>query len=744
MNDNKPEKESFAAYVTRITGFAAAISLGGLFLGLPESLEPWAKEVTRYSVVTWGALVGLPAVIKLIWKNQSQLKRGIQGIRSKGELVVQSVGEAVSTLTTTEGEKQSSISQVTMDLPDQVPVMRYTELPEPLNFLPVNPIPIPRGALTAETAAGFVRNTIQMAGLNMDEDPEILKINSGPTLQSITFQLPRGLQLSTLVKRRDDLANHTGLTQGFSVEPGDVASSATFVIPQAHRAFVYMRDIAPSFIQFSQSAKLPVIFGKDTKGEPIVRDLVKLPHLLVAGTTGSGKSVFVNTLLESLISVRSPDKLKLLLIDPKMVEFNVYNGMPHLMAPTVTEPKRASMALLQICVEMDKRYDELSSVGARNIEQYNKAYPNKAVPYIVVAIDEYADLMMVAGGDVEDAVIRIAQKARACGIHLILGTQRPSADVVTGIIKANLPSRVVFQLQSSHDYRTILEGGHRSLLGKGDGLCRLEDGRLIRFQSAAISGEDEEMIEYIQETKKYWMGRLKAVSSTPQPIAVDWENIKISKDNMPGESIKIEDHRMNELFDVNDGQVSLITNEEENSDENKEQVDKYDTAEHEESGLNSWSETFDILEEDDDNTYNRFVSVIQRCGGFSMSIVNEHLRMELSQAGKYVERMREENLLGSYDDALKMHPWIGDREQSGDSSEDILLDTIKEYICRFRSTRTMEIRDYLNIRKEKVLQMMKLLAEEGFLDLPTSPKSGYTIAWDDEQIRLYLEQKDGM
>jgi len=743
-------KESFSAYVTRVTGIATAISLGGLFLGLPDTLVGVAKMVATYSVVTWTALVGVPMAVKYGWKNHKKIKDTVQEMRSKGGMVVQSVGEVVKNAIPENQDNGSQDEQAhNTDRMEQSSKIGYQDLPEPFSYLPVNPVPIPRGALTKESAPDFVRNTIQMAGLNMDDNPEILMINSGPTLQSITFQLPRGMQLSTLIKRREDLANHTGLTTGFSVEAGDAASSATFVVPQTHRAFVYMRDVAPGFIQFAETARLPVIFGKDTKGDPIYIDLVKLPHLLVAGSTNSGKSVFINTIIESITSVRSPDQAKFLLIDPKMVEFNVYNGMPHLLHPTVTDPKRASLALQKLCVEMDIRYEKLAQVGARNIEQYNKAYPNEAMIYIVAVIDEYADVILVAKGDVEDAVSRIAAKARACGIHLILGTQRPSADVVTGVIKANLPSRVAFKLNTSHDYRTVLEGGSRSLLGKGDGICMLDDGRLIRFQSAAISGDDEEMIEYIQETKKYWIGRAKAVKSVSSTQVVSWSSTDLDTEEMEHSYRPeiMQSENIPDVLEVDDDQVSLKTEIvpiQDDSTEDTVEGGQDHPKDHIE--INDWETTFNLDEDIDRmSSYDRFVALVQRFGGWRMSEVTEHMNIEMPEHVKYVERMVRDGLLGEFDHGLRMRPWVGDHsdeEESSLSDESDLMEKTKEYICRMRSTRTSEIREYLRVRKEKVLKIMQLLAEEGLLERPTHANSGYTISWSEEQIDAYLQELD--
>jgi S-DNA-T family DNA segregation ATPase FtsK/SpoIIIE len=248
------------------------------------------------------------------------------------------------------------------------------------------------------------------------------------------------------------------------------------------------------------NSKLSIAFGRDISGQAIVGNLAKMPHLLVAGATGSGKSVCVNGIITSILFKAKPDEVKFLMIDPKMVELNMYNGIPHLLAPVVTDPRRASLALKKIVGEMEKRYELFSKFGTRNIEGYNNMVAEKqdgeAMPYIVVILDELADLMMVAASDVEDSICRLAQKARAAGIHLIIATQRPSVDVITGLIKANIPSRIAFGVSSQVDSRTILDMvGAEKLLGKGDMLfLPVGVSKPIRVQGAFLSDQEVEAV----------------------------------------------------------------------------------------------------------------------------------------------------------------------------------------------------------------------------------------------------------
>lgn len=275
-------------------------------------------------------------------------------------------------------------------------------------------------------------------------------------------------------------------------------------VPNNEVSLVTMREVmeTPTFME--AESKLSIAFGRDISGQTIVGNLAKMPHLLVAGATGSGKSVCINGIITSILFKAKPDEVKFMMVDPKMVELNVYNGIPHLLTPVVTDPRRASLALKKIVVEMEKRYELFSKSGARNIEGYNQMMadqPEAVLPYIVVIVDELADLMMVAASDVEDAIARLAQMARAAGIHLIIATQRPSVDVITGVIKANIPSRIAFGVSSQVDSRTILDmAGAEKLLGRGDMLYMpMGASKPIRVQGAFMSDQEvEAIVNYVR------------------------------------------------------------------------------------------------------------------------------------------------------------------------------------------------------------------------------------------------------
>ncbi len=327
----------------------------------------------------------------------------------------------------------------------------------------------------------------------------VVNVKLGPVVTLYEILPAAGIKINTIINLADDISRSMGVgavriaqifgTQYLGVEvPNDVRESVT------------IKELLSDQNFKSTTHKIPICIGKDISGNIEVIDLSKTPHLLVAGTTGSGKSVFINTLLASLLYKFSPSELRLILIDPKMLELSVYNDIAHLLTPVVTEPKKAIIALKWVCKEMERRYSMMNEEGTRNLEGYNQKASEK-LPFIIVFIDEMADLMMTAGKEVEHYVQRLAQMARACGIHLVMATQRPSVDIITGSIKANFPSRVSFQVASKYDSRTVLgEIGAEQLLGNGDMLMTKNGANLIRYQSAFIS--DNEVNKLILEIKR--------------------------------------------------------------------------------------------------------------------------------------------------------------------------------------------------------------------------------------------------
>nr|WP_245004023.1 DNA translocase FtsK [Bradyrhizobium liaoningense] len=355
---------------------------------------------------------------------------------------------------------------------------------------------------------------------------EIVKANPGPVVTLYELEPAPGIKSSRVIGLADDIARSmSALSARVAVVPG--RNAIGIELPNAHREKVYLRELLVAKEATDTVAKLPLCLGKTIGGDPVIIDLARTPHMLIAGTTGSGKSVAINTMILSLVYRLRPDQCRLIMVDPKMLELSVYDGIPHLLTPVVTDPKKAVVALKWAVREMEERYKNMAKLGVRNIDGYNTRLlelkakgeePTRTVhtgfdketgkaiyeeeklsldplPYIVIIVDEMADLMMVAGKDIEGAVQRLAQMARAAGLHVILATQRPSVDVITGTIKANFPTRIAFQVTSKIDSRTILgEMGAEQLLGQGDMLYMAGGGRISRVHGPFASDEEVEKV----------------------------------------------------------------------------------------------------------------------------------------------------------------------------------------------------------------------------------------------------------
>ncbi|GAB2722374.1 DNA translocase FtsK [Paenibacillus thermoaerophilus] len=328
---------------------------------------------------------------------------------------------------------------------------------------------------------------------------KVLEVVRGPAVTRFEIQPDVGVKVSRIVSLTDDIALALAAKDIRMEAPIPGKSAIGIEVPNNEVSVVTLREVMESAAFQDSSSRLTIAFGRDISGQAIVGNLARMPHLLVAGATGSGKSVCINGIITSILYKAKPDEVRFLMIDPKMVELNVYNGIPHLLAPVVTDPRRASLALKKIVSEMEKRYELFSKSGTRNIDGYNNWIAERggeALPYIVVIVDELADLMMVAAGDVEDSICRLAQMARAAGIHLIIATQRPSVDVITGVIKANIPSRIAFGVSSQVDSRTILDMvGAEKLLGRGDMLfLPMGASKPVRVQGAFLSDSEVEAV----------------------------------------------------------------------------------------------------------------------------------------------------------------------------------------------------------------------------------------------------------
>ena len=343
-------------------------------------------------------------------------------------------------------------------------------------------------------------HTLQQTLESFHVNAKVISACHGPAVTRYDLEPAPGVKVSKITNLAEDIALQLATTS-VRIEPVPGKAAIGIEIPNRILESVQLRDVLENPAFQEAKSKLTVGLGMDISGQAIFADIGKMPHLLVAGATGSGKSVCINTLISSILFKAAPDEVKFILIDPKMVELSNYNGIPHLMVPVVTDPKKASSVLNWAVQEMEKRYAVFASHSVRDIKSFNRRYVEEKMPLIVIVIDELADLMMVSPRDVEDSICRILQKARAAGIHMILATQRPSVNVITGIIKANLPSRISFAVSSQVDSRTILDrGGAETLLGKGDMLFSPQGApKPIRVQGAFISDEEVEMLlDYIR------------------------------------------------------------------------------------------------------------------------------------------------------------------------------------------------------------------------------------------------------
>src|SRR6202008_1924790 len=350
----------------------------------------------------------------------------------------------------------------------------------------------------AERTASALVQTLAHFGI----EATIVGQISGPRVTRYELRLAPGTKVSKVAALKDDLSYALATTEIRILAPIPGKQAVGVEVPNLSPNLVTLGDIYGDVPQ--TASPVSVWLGKDISGNAVWTDLARMPHLLIAGTTGSGKSGCINTLLTSILLRSTPDEVRMILIDPKRIELNYYESIPHLLTPVVSNPKEASAVLQNVVAEMERRYERLSIVRARNLPEANRAFRQRGgdpVPYLLVVIDELADLMMVSPQAVEDCVIRLAQKSRAVGIHLVLATQRPSVDVITGMIKANAPARIAFAVSSQTDSRVILDGaGAESLLGQGDMLFKpLGTSRLQRVQGAFVT--EEEIALVVEQTR---------------------------------------------------------------------------------------------------------------------------------------------------------------------------------------------------------------------------------------------------
>jgi S-DNA-T family DNA segregation ATPase FtsK/SpoIIIE len=343
--------------------------------------------------------------------------------------------------------------------------------------------------------ARILEETLEDFGISV----KVTDIERGPVITRYELEPAPGVKLNRIVALSDDISLAMKAPSVRIVAPIPGKARVGVEVPNTQSSLVYLKEVLTAKEFQEETSPLTLALGKDIAGHPVVADLDQMPHLLIAGTTGSGKTVCVNSLIVSLLMRSTPNELKLLMVDPKMVELAPFNGMPHLICPVVTDAKKAAAALGWVVNEMEERYQLLAKAGARNIAAYNEK--QERIPYIIVIIDELADLMMIARDQIESAITRLAQLSRAVGIHLIMATQRPSVDVVTGVIKANFPARISFKVASKVDSRTVLDmNGADKLLGKGDMLfLKPGEEKMTRAQGALVSDKEiERIVEFIK------------------------------------------------------------------------------------------------------------------------------------------------------------------------------------------------------------------------------------------------------
>jgi DNA segregation ATPase FtsK/SpoIIIE, S-DNA-T family len=425
--------------------------------------------------------------------------------------------ESVDIPTQNKNEQQKRKKGNTEEEDDQAPPITFTEVENVAYELPpLRLLKLPKKTdqsgeyeLIHANAAKLER-TFQSFGVKA----RVTQVHLGPAVTKYEVHPDVGVKVSKIVSLSDDLALALAAKDIRIEAPIPGKSAIGIEVPNSEVAMVSLREVLDATQNDKPDAKLLIGLGRDITGEAVLAELNKMPHLLVAGATGSGKSVCINGIITSILMRAKPHEVKLMMIDPKMVELNVYNGIPHLLAPVVTDAKKASQALKKVVSEMERRYELFSYTGTRNIEGYNEHVrrhnleendKQPLLPYIVVIVDELADLMMVASSDVEDSITRLAQMARAAGIHLIIATQRPSVDVITGVIKANIPSRIAFAVSSATDSRTILDmGGAEKLLGRGDMLfLPVGASKPVRVQGAFLSDQEvEDTVEFVISQQK--------------------------------------------------------------------------------------------------------------------------------------------------------------------------------------------------------------------------------------------------
>jgi S-DNA-T family DNA segregation ATPase FtsK/SpoIIIE len=532
--------------LTSIPLFFAFFGITTVLVTIALGLTWWQwKQIfanIRYSVsVVMGLISGL--VRMMFSKNPESVSMARPKRKPAGQMLKKQSAKVIGLIKEPEDDKdpQQKLFKIEKSTKPKQPKKTSSLANTNYQLPPISLLSEPkhsRKAQVSETALTQNGRMLESVLEDFGVHGRITKIRPGPVVTLYELEPAAGTKSSRVIGLADDIARSmSSISARISVIPGKNALGIE--LPNTHRESVFLREIIESDLFIEGDANLPMALGKNIGGEPVMVDLSKMPHLLVAGTTGSGKSVGVNGMIISLLNKLTPDQCKFIMIDPKMLELSIYDGIPHLLAPVVTDPTKAVVALKWTVKEMENRYRLMSTMGVRNIIGYNQRILEaiakgenltrmvqtgfnpetgkpiieevplemSTLPYIVVVVDEMADLMLVAGKDIEGSIQRLAQMARAAGIHIIMATQRPSVDVITGVIKANFPTRISFQVTSKIDSRTILgEQGAEQLLGMGDMLHMAGGGRITRVHGAFVSDQEvEETVKFLkaQGTPEY-------------------------------------------------------------------------------------------------------------------------------------------------------------------------------------------------------------------------------------------------
>tara|TARA_B100000686_G_scaffold176707_1_gene183720 strand:+ start:219 stop:2339 length:2121 start_codon:yes stop_codon:yes gene_type:complete len=456
-------------------------------------------------------------------KRKNEVSPDVSNVNAEEENYEQNANEGKQPILPFSKKKGSKIPSDNFKLP-------------PINFLKTNP-DIKNKKNIDDSELTKNSEFLEKILLDFGVEGKIKRVSSGPVVTLNEFEPASGIKVSKIVNLADDIARNTSsISARVATIPGK--NTIGIEIPNSKRENVFLSEIITEEKFSKRDIKLPLALGKGISGAPIVGDLFSMPHLLIAGTTGSGKSVCINTIILSLLYKYTPEKCNLILIDPKMLELSAYEGIPHLLCPVITEAKKATAALGWAVKEMESRYRLMTSVGVKNIDGYNSKH-KKHMPYIVVIVDEMSDLMLIAGKEIENYIQRLSQMARAAGIHIIMATQRPSVDVITGTIKANFPTRISFQVSSKIDSRTILgEQGAEQLLGKGDMLFMSSANRIVRIHAPYVSeSEIEKVNSFLRSQGK--PDYIDEITIVKDKDSVEEENISGDRDELYNKAVEI-------------------------------------------------------------------------------------------------------------------------------------------------------------------------------------------------------------